>query len=411
METELSAEPRNSGHTHGIPLVDHHCHGIVTAELGPDGFELLITESSDPAPLGTSFFDSQLGLILRRWCPPVFGLGPHAQPDEYLGRRRELGVAEASRRLLRAAGVADFLVDTGYQPAELTGPAELAMAADARAHTVVRLERVAEDLAAAGVGAHEFAVRYPEVLADAAAGAVAVKSAAAYRHGLDLDPQRPEQDEVTRAAAVWLRGVDSFYGADLPAGAPGRSRPTDPAGGRPRGGGPSRLCSPVLLRFLLWSAIDLGLPVQIHTGFGDRDLALHRSNPALLTGFIRAVQPAGVPLVLLHCYPHHREAGYLAHIYPHVYCDVGLALNFTGARAHAILAESLELAPFAKMLYSSDAFGLPELHYLGAVVFRRAFARLSDEWVRGGMLTGADARRIALLIGAGNARRVYRLPG
>ena len=322
-------------------------------------FELLSTEASKPGPAGTTFFDSQLGLSLRRWCPPVLGLAPNAEPAEYVERRRQLGAAEVTRRLLRAAAVADLLVDTGYQPAELGpaeqgGPAGLAAAAGARVHTVVRLERVAEELAATGAGPREFLTLYPGVLAGAASGAVAVKSIVAYRHGLDFDPARPGYAEVRRAADGWL-GAAAGPGAGA-----------DPAAAQ------FRITSPVLLRFLLWSAIDLGLPIQIHTGFGDRDLDLHRCNPLLMTDFIRATASAGVPLMLLHCYPYHREAGYLAHIYPHVYCDVGLALNFTGARAHAILAESLELTPFAKTLYSSDAFGLPELHYLGAVVFRRA---------------------------------------
>ena len=368
----------------GIELIDHHCHGVVTRDLDPREFELLITESGDPAPAGTTFFDTQLGLSLRRWCGPVLGLAPHVHPRDYLERRRELGVAEVNRRFLRAASVTCFLVDTGYKPGELTSAAALRAAAGAQAHTVVRLEQVAEDLAAAGTSAANFPVRYAESLAHAAEGAVAVKSIAAYRHGLDVEPERPSAGEVRHAAAVWLR---------------------ERAGhGRPR------LRSAVLLRFLLWSAIDLGLPVQIHTGFGDRDLDLHRCNPLLMTGFIRAVQPAGVPLMLLHCYPYHREAGYLAQVYPHVYCDVGLALNFTGARAHAVLAESLELTPFGKALYSSDAFGLPELHFLGATLFRRAFERVASEWAEDGMLTRADAGRIGEMIGAGNARRVYRLP-
>lgn len=364
-------------------LVDHHCHGVTTADLGRREFEALITESSDPAPVGTSFFDSQLGLVLRQWCPPVLGLAPYAEPDEYLARRRELGAAEVNRRLLRAAAVEAFFLDTGYQPGELTGPAEFAAAAAARVHTVVRLEQVAEDLAAAGSGAAEFVAGYPVALAAATVGAVAVKSIAAYRHGLDFEPERPGDRQARQAAAGWLRAAT--------------------------GPGPPRLVSPVLLRFLLWSAIDLRLPVQIHTGFGDRDLTLHRCDPLLLTGFIRATQRAGVPLLLLHCYPYHREAGYLTQIYPHVYCDVGLALNHTGARAAAVLAESLELTPFGKALYSSDAFGLAELHYLGAVGFRRAFARVTGEWRRDRVLTPADAGRLAGLIGAGNARRVYRL--
>ena len=52
--------------------------------------------------------------------------------------------------------------------------------------------------------------------------------------------------------------------------------------------------------------------------------------------------------MLLHCYPFHREAGYLAQVFPHVYFDVGLAVNYTGRAAGAVLAESLELAPFGK---------------------------------------------------------------
>jgi uncharacterized protein len=386
---------RGLGDLSDLVLVDHHCHSVVSRDLAAAEFELLCTESSDPPPPGTTFFDSQLGLSVRRWCAPALGLAPFAGPAEYLERRRALGAATVNRLLLRGAGVAEFLVDTGYAQTELAATDEFAAAAAAPVAAVIRLEQVAEDLAAAGTGATEFAARYPAALAAAAASAAAVKSIAAYRCGLDFDPARPGAAEVRHAAGGWLRGAVDH----------GAAEKADPAAAALR----YRITSPVLLRFLLWSAVDLGLPVQIHTGFGDRDLDLHRCNPLLMTDFIRAAQPAGVPLMLLHCYPYHREAGYLAQIYPHVYFDVGLALNFTGARARAVLAESLELTPFGKTLYSSDAFGLPELHYLGAVCFRRALGQVLSGWLRDGMLTAADARRIAAMIGAGNARRVYRL--
>ena len=113
--------------------------------------------------------------------------------------------------------------------------------------------------------------------------------------------------------------------------------------------------------------------------------------------------------MLLHCYPYHRGAGYLAQAYPHVYLDVGLAINYTGARAAAVVAESLELAPFGKLLFSSDAWGPAELHYLGALLWRRATARVLGEWVADGDWSQADALRVAEMVGAGNARRVYRL--
>jgi predicted TIM-barrel fold metal-dependent hydrolase len=118
---------------------------------------------------------------------------------------------------------------------------------------------------------------------------------------------------------------------------------------------------------------------------------------------------AGVPVMLLHCYPYHREAGYLAQAFDNVYCDVGLALNYVGARATAVLAESLELPPFAKVLYSSDGWGPAELHYLGAFLWRRAVHDVLGGWVASGDWSLADGARIATMMGSGNARRVYGL--
>jgi predicted TIM-barrel fold metal-dependent hydrolase len=165
----------------------------------------------------------------------------------------------------------------------------------------------------------------------------------------------------------------------------------------------------VLLRHVLWAGVDRGLPIQFHTGFGDPDLDLRRCDPLAMTGFIRATAGSGVDLMLLHCYPYHRQAGYLAQVFPHVYLDVGLAVNYVGARAAAVVAESLELAPLHKALYSSDAYGLPELHYLGAVLFRRALDEVLGGWVDAGAWSAPEARRVAAMIGAGNADRVYRL--
>jgi hypothetical protein len=358
-------------------LIDHHCHGATTGDLDRAGFEALATESDRPPPVGCSALDSQLGFALRRWCAPVLGLPPHADGEAYLARRRELGAVEVNRRLLRAAGVDAYLVDTGFNGGRLLGPAEMARASGAIAHEVVRLETVAEELGE--VTAEGFAEAYRERLALATAHAVGVKSIVAYRYGLDFDPRRPARREVIEAAGRWLRG------------------------GRPR------IADPVLLRHLLWAGVDRGLPMQLHTGFGDPDLDLARCDPALLTGFLRATRDSGVPVMLLHCYPFHRQAGYLAQVFPHVYVDAGLALNHVGARAAAVLAESLELAPFHKVLYSSDAYGLAELHHLGAVLFRRAFAEVTGAWVGDGHWSADNAVRAGELIGSGNARRVYGL--
>jgi predicted TIM-barrel fold metal-dependent hydrolase len=145
--------------------------------------------------------------------------------------------------------------------------------------------------------------------------------------------------------------------------------------------------------------------LQLHTGFGDPDEDLARSDPALLTGFLRACAKTGPPVMLLHCYPYHRHAAYLAAVMPHVYLDVGLAIPQVGRRSAAVLAETLELAPFHKLLYSSDAYGLAELYLLGVVLFREALAEVLEAVG----ISGGDHKRVAAMIGSGNARRVYAL--
>jgi uncharacterized protein len=353
-------------------LVDGHCHQILAGDVDRAGFELACTEADLPPPTGMSYVDSQLGLAVRRWCAPVLGLPIHAPIEEYLAARTALGWAAATEALLRAAGLAELLVDTGLDRPGLTAP-DLG---GARVLEVVRLERVAEDLAGQ-IDAAGFVDAYARVLAERVRGAVAVKSVIAYRWGLAVPAERPSTVDVRRAAGEWLRD-------------------------------PGRITDPVLLRHLLWAGVDTGLPLQMHTGFGDRDLALHRADPSLAQPFLDAVR---VPVILLHCYPYHRQAGWLAQVYPHVYLDVGLTLTHLGARAAAVLAECLELAPFGKVLFSTDAYLLPELYLVGAAQYRHALRSILDGWIADGAMDTADAERIADQLGAGNAHRVYRLAG
>ncbi|MGH3871062.1 MAG: amidohydrolase family protein [Pseudonocardiaceae bacterium] len=375
----MTADPLRSA-VEALRLVDHHVHGA--APVDGARFEAGCTESPWPPPAGTTHLDSQLGFAVRRWCAPVLDLSPHTDTDTYLARRRELGAKEVTRRLLAASGIGWFLVETGYRAEEILGPVEMATASGATAAEVVRLESVAEEVATRGVDAAGFADRFASMLDERARHAMALKSIIAYRHGLDFDPAPPSSGEVRRVAGQWLRRQET---------------------------GQRRLTDPVLLRHLLWVSLDHGLPLQFHVGYGDPDLTMHRCDPSLMTDFLRQVQDRQVPVMLLHCYPYHRTAGYLAHVFPHVYFDVGLAVNYTGARSRAIVAESLEVAPFGKVLFSSDAWGPAELHYLGAVLWRRAMTSVLGEWVESGEWSGADAVRVAQMVGAGNATRVYRL--
>jgi uncharacterized protein len=360
-----------------LALADQHLHSVVPGPLTAAEFEGFLTESAQLAPAGTSQFDSQLGFAVRRWCGPVLGLDPQATARAYLERRNS---GPAAAALLTAAGCSQLLIDTGFAAPGSLGLPELAELSGAAVREVVRLETVAEEVAAAECTAAGFADGLRDLLSQRCAQAVAVKSIVAYRHGLDFDPSPPGTVEVTAAAGQWLRAIEVH--------------------------GEIRLTDPVLLRYLLWAATELRLPIQLHTGFGDPDLDLRRADPVLARGFVAS---CGVPVVLLHCYPYHRQAGYLAQAYQNVYADLGLTLNHVGARAAAVLAETLELAPFGKVLYSSDAYGLPELVYLGARLWRNAVIEVLGDWVTGGHWSEQDAVRVARMIGSENSTRLYGL--
>ncbi|GAA2905655.1 hypothetical protein GCM10010517_71840 [Streptosporangium fragile] len=404
------------------PLVDHHCHGVCRDDLTRSGFETLLAETGTPAAPGTTHFDTPAGAAVRRWCAPVLGLDPHVPPAVYLARRAELGAAEVNRRLLAAAGVAAFLSDGAPGDAEVLPPAEMGRAGGAAAAEVVRIEQVEEEVAETAASGVSYISALAQRLAGRAAGAVALKSVTAHRSG--PDPARPSRGAVIAAAARRL---------------------ADPG---------ERLADPVLLRHLLWTAVDVaretGRPLQLRTGHtacggpgrardarsplagpGPRGPASPDGRPGGLADpgrrgragadlpgggdfappadLLRALQPVGVPVVLLHCRPFHRQAACLAGALPHVYLDVGSVPTRGAAGAAAVMGELLELVPFHKQLFGSGGHGVAETCHLGAVHYRRGLAGALAARLADGEWSVADAARVAHMIGSGNARRIYRL--
>ena len=374
--------PRLAETLQSLPLIDHHVHGCYVEPIDRAAFEESFNEAStDPIPAFMTQFDSQPGFAFRRWCAPLLGLPRHAPADDYWAARSALAPAELDRLLLPPAGVEHWIMDTGFSLRPITDPAGMAAESGGETSEIVRLELVAEALLAAGVAPADFAQAFRAAVAASAATAKGFKTIVAYRVGFDIDWEPPAEAAVAAAVARWA--------------ALGRPEP--------------RLSDPVLEAFVVHTALAIGLPLQIHVGFGDRDLDLHRTNPMLLLPLLRRTDVRNTPIMLLHCYPYHREAAYLAQGFDNVYFDIGLGVNYLGVQSRQLVAESLELAPFAKQLYSSDAFGLPELHLVGSVLWRRGMAAALARWVREGEWSEDDACRVAEMIGADNARRVYGL--
>jgi hypothetical protein len=299
-------------------------------------------------------------------------LGCEPTEEGVLAARRGAGVRGYAGPLLAATATDWLLLDDGFPPPEeAVEPAVMAELAGARVGRIMRVECIAEAAMAQERSLDGVHARVRERVAGARGlGAVALKTVAAYRSGLEIGP--PDGDAASAALAS---------------------------------AGP-RLQAKALVDLVLWDALEANapdpLPVQVHTGFGDPDLRLPRADPSLLAPLVERFPET--PFVLLHCYPYLRQAGWLASVYANVWVDLSLTIPHVARPAEA-LRELLELAPLSKLLYASDGSRTPELYFLAARWWRDALAEVLTD-----ALPPGEAERAARWILRETALQLYRLP-
>ncbi|MDQ6920927.1 MAG: amidohydrolase family protein [Candidatus Dormibacteraeota bacterium] len=303
-----------------------------------------------------------------------------------LEARAGLDASTYANQLLERGGAGQLLLDHGLAVPDAFTPSEHRKAVRLPQRDIVRLEAVAESL----IGPSDEAAGWLDAVrnrlrTEVKSGAVAVKAITAYRASLRLT--RPE-----------MRDVAAAYG---------RLRV------RAREGEAVRVGGDALCHALLWAAAEecraLGVPLQLHTGFGDPDEDLAEASPLGLRPLLREERLRGLRVVLLHTYPYHREAAYLCSVYPDVYMDLSLAIPLAADDGARALAEALGLCPWTKLLYATDASRLPELYFVAGVLHRQALAGALGNLVGDGTLTIPQADEAGRLVLAGNARRIYRL--
>jgi hypothetical protein len=291
------------------------------------------------------------------------------------------------REQLEGGGVSGLVADMGYPPpAETFSPAELGEAG-ADVAPLLRIELEAGVLAAECATFDEFVDRVDAALAGArAAGYMGLKSVLAYRSGLGVEPA-----SVTQARSAYGR---------MRAGADGSS--------------PVFLNDKPLLDFLFERALVAArrehMAMQVHAGYGDRDMDLPHCNPWLLRALLERSDVArSVPIVLLHgSFPYTGEAAVLAAIYPNVYFDVATCVPpFSEAIQLDVWRTALAMVPLTRIHASTDAAGLAEQIGLGARQARRTLGIALAELVEADVLDAGEAERVAAGVLAGTARRIY----
>ena len=369
--------------------MDHHCHLLRRgpAGLDPNEFRACFTEARDPRILSDHVPNTPLYRLLLRRLAPVFG----CQPTEaaILTARRMLEPGRYARELMELSGTGLMLVDTGFAGDDTLTLQEQQAVVPIPQREVVRVETLAEELVAL--------YRRPEDWLDAVRtglteavrrGAVAVKTIVAYRASLRL--RWPDHDLVRTEYAA-LRQTLRATGT--------RVRP--------------RLSGDPLCHALVFVAAEectrLGVPLQVHCGIGDTDTDLAEGSPLGLRPLLVHERFQQLRIVLLHCYPYHREAAYLCSVYGGVFMDLSLGVWLAASDGARAMREVVGLCPWTKLLYATDASRLPEVYVIAAELHRDALAEAFGELVTRQLLTMDEALAAGKQVLAGNARRLYRV--
>jgi len=366
----------------GIPLLDQHAHS------------LLLRQPATPLEFRACFTESDAAEVIERHVPwslfyrralrdlaTFFGCAP--TEDAVLGARSGWPLDRLVREMLADAGIAGILVDLGLRVQEHYNLEGLRALLPCPAFPVLRLETLAERLVPDAATWRDFQDRFVAAVETAADGDLwALKTIIAYRTGLAVD----RWDDDARETAFRETRAEFLAGR-------------------------RRLQSKPLLDTLLRRALQVAarrrLPVQIHAGFGDRDLDLRLVNPVWLRPIIEDPACRSAPLVLLHSHPYVREAAWLAAVYPHVYLDLSLTIPFLAHGAADAIADALAMAPATKILLATDAFSIPELFWLGARHARQALDLAAQVVEARGYLPREDRDGLARLLLHDNAATLY----
>ncbi|MGZ3609422.1 MAG: amidohydrolase family protein [Ktedonobacteraceae bacterium] len=370
-----------------IPLADNHCHGIYRTQAPVDivAWRGLFTESTDQGMRGKHVTTTLFYRRLIREMATFFDCEP--TEEAILAARQKLDEQDLIRGFLHAANFDVLFVDKGYPPLDLLlSDATVSDLANCRVAPMLRVELLMQRLITENATLSAVIEALRAALSDVRGqGYVALKSIVAYRTGLDIRTWTTE--DVEEAFTVARREVQEK--------------------------GSIRLAHKPLLDTLLHVTFEEAarqeLPIQFHTGYGDADADMLLANPLHLRAVLERREYRAMPVVLLHeSYPYTKQGAYLATVYGNAYLDLSYGIPFLGY--HEMLEftrAAFSVAPYSKLLYSSDAVGVPEVHWVSALDGRRIVGQVLGECVTNGDLSQTEAEQAGAAVLHDNAIRLY----
>lgn len=371
----------------GIPLIDNHAHPFPLGrqKYYERNFALSMTLQEKEHVHSTLFFE-----MCNRRLRKVLGLSPDCSLEELLKRRKEL--IDAGRKkyidfLWKDVNYTGMVADIGCPVSKnLLTKAEMEeFHQDMEGHflrEINRIEWVAEDVLENGIYSFEdFTKRYKDGIRRKveAEGLVGMKSIIAYKTGLDIKVLSEEKnkegyylylaDPKNREYEKMFRDYCFCVGCEV--------------------------CG------------ELKIPLQVHTAIGDAPmLDLKKCNPLFLYEVINAYPDT--TFVLLHAaYPYCEELGMMMQQYANVYGDASALMPYASIAGAAKLKALIEMAPLTKLMFGTDAGGIPEQFWYGAYLFRVFFTDILQELVDRDYVSYTFAMEMAENVMNKNVQRLY----
>jgi len=380
------------------PVVDSHCHAFLP-DKETDSFEQYLTLADHPVPkmdVVNTFLYRQ---VVRELSRVLNIKGTHEEIVEKRQKRYKQDPVGYIKLLFEDANIETLLVDTGYPAKEFSGYSidmkDFSKMVPSEVREVFRIDIVIYDLIKSRIPLAVAVEQLRERMKNAVKkGAVSLKSVVAYRTGLEI--QRSGEDEVRQAYNELVAEAES-----------GKSV-RDILSSR------SRHAKAVYDYFVFLGveeSVELDVPFQIHVGIGDAPfIDLRIANPILLHDLINDESVKDAKIVLTHGgYPHLEEAGFLVNSYPNVFLDLSETIPFISIGIKEKLLNLFEMAPTTKLMYGSDGFKIPELHWFSSIQAKKALSAALNELLESREIDEEWAYEIAKQFLSDNAKRIYKL--
>ena len=380
------------------PVVDSHCHAFLP-ERETNSFEQYLTLADHPVPRNDMINTFIYRQVVRELSRILDVKGGHEEIVEERHKRYKQDHVGYIKLLFEDANIETLLVDTGYPAEEFSGYSidlkDFSKLVPSEVREIFRIDLVVYNVLKSQLPFDDAVERFHEQTRNAVKnGAVGLKSVIAYRTGLEI--QRSAEDEVRKVYDKLI--AEAISGKSVRDILSSRTKHV-------------KTVYDYFVFLGVEDSVKLDVPFQMHVGMGDAPfIDLRLANPILLHDLINDESGKSAKIVLTHGgYPYLEEAGFLVNAYPNIFLDLSETIPFISIGIKEKLLNIFEMTPTTKIMYGSDGYNIPELHWISSILTKKALSAALNGLLESKEIDEEWTHEIAKDILSENAKRIYKL--